>query len=376
MNNYSFLFTKINQLQHAYNKNMNNKKTTSIVLTGGGTAGHVMPNLALVSQLKKHFDKILYLGTANGIEKDILKNYPEIEFVEIPAVKFRRTFSLEIFSLPFKLISSIRKTKKILKRLNPDIIFSKGGYVAIPVAISGKKLKIPVISHESDFSMGLANKIIYHYATVMCTSFETTSRKKKMVYTGSPVRPEIFDGQGLKQKQQLGFDSRPVILVFGGSIGAMAINKLVWNNIQTLSKKYNMIHIVGRGNINDRINIQNYRQFEFVSNMQDFYAMSDIAICRSGANTVFELIATRLPALLIPLPKLESRGDQIDNARHFEKLGYFRVLEQEDATNQKFVGEIENTLAKKDTLKKNMSTSNQSLANKKIVDIIVSNIKT
>lgn len=355
---------------------MENKKTKSIVLTGGGTAGHVMPNLALVPELKKYFDKIFYLGTANGIEKDILKNYSEIEFVEIPAVKFRRTFSLEIFALPFKLISSIRKTKKVLKELKPDIIFSKGGYVAIPVAISGKKLKIPVISHESDYSMGLANKIIYHYATVMCTSFEMQPQKSKMVCTGSPVRPEIMNGQGLKQKQKLGFDSRPVVLVFGGSIGAMAINKLVWNNIQTLSKKYNIAHIVGRGNINDRINIQNYKQFEFVSNIQDFFAMSDIAVCRSGANTVFELIATRLPALLIPLPKLESRGDQIDNARHFEKLGYFRVLEQENATNQKFVAEIENTLTKKDILKKNMSNSKQSSANQKIVDIIVSQIKT
>ena len=355
---------------------MENKKSKSIVLTGGGTAGHVMPNLALVPELKKHFDKIYYFGTATGIEKDILKSYPEIEFVEIPAVKFRRTFSFDLFLLPFKLISSIRKTKKVLKGLKPDIIFSKGGYVAIPVAISGKKLKIPVISHESDFSMGLANKIIYHYATVMCTSFEMQQKKSKMICTGSPVRPEITAGRGKVQKQKLGFDSRPVILVFGGSIGAMAINQLVWNNIQTLSKKYNIAHIVGRGNQNKSINIQNYKQFEFVSNIQDFFAMSDIAVCRSGANTLFELIATRLPALLIPLPKLESRGDQIDNAKYFEKLGYFRVLEQENATNQKFVKEIEITLYKKDILKKNMSNSKESSANQKIVDIIISNIKT
>lgn len=355
---------------------MESKKEKSIVLTGGGTAGHVMPNLALVPELKKHFDKIYYLGTKSGIEKDILKKYPEIEFVEIPAVKFRRTFSLEIFALPFKLLKAIAQTKKILKRINPNVIFSKGGYVAIPVAISGKKLNIPVISHESDISMGLANKIIYHYATVMCTSFETTAKKKRMVCTGSPVRPEIMNGEKFATRTKLGFDSRKMLLVFGGSIGAMAINKLVWNNIDALTKKYNVAHIVGKGNINKSINIQNYKQFEFVSNIQDFFAMSDIAVCRSGANTLFELIATRLPALLIPLPKLESRGDQIDNAKYFVKKGYFVLLEQEQATNQKFLDMIDLTYNKKDTLKKDMSKFNKISANQKIVDIILQNVKT
>ena len=350
-------------------------KTKSIVLTGGGTAGHVMPNLALVPELKKHFDKIYYFGTS-GIEKEILKSHPEIEFVEIPAVKFRRSFTPEIFALPFKLMKAIKKTKQLLKQKNPDIIFSKGGYVAIPVAISGKKLKIPVISHESDLSMGLANKIILHYANVLCTSFEATATKKKTVHTGSPVRPEILKGDGKRERQKLGFDSRPVVLFFGGSIGAMAINKLVWNNIQTLSKKYNIVHIVGKGNINSRINIQNYKQFEFVSNIQDFFDMSDIAVCRSGANTLFELMTVGLPALLIPLPKLESRGDQIDNANHFSRKGCFEVLEQEKATNQKFVQMIDQTYSKKDTLKKNMSSIQKDSANQKIVQIILSNLKT
>lgn len=374
MNIYTIFFIKIKLLFHAYN-NVMKTKTRSIVLTGGGTAGHVMPNLALVPELKKHFDKIYYFGSS-GIEKEILKSHPEIEFVEIPAVKFRRSFSLEIFALPFKLIKAIATTKKLLKQKNPDIIFSKGGYVAIPVAISGKKLKIPVISHESDLSMGLANKIILHYANVLCTSFEATATKKKMIFSGSPVRPEIFLGNGQKERKKLGFDSRPVVLFFGGSIGAMAINKLVWNNILALTKKYNVVHIVGRGNINTRINIQNYKQFEFVSNIQDFFDMSDIAVCRSGANTLFELIAVRLPALLIPLPKLESRGDQIDNARYFEKKGCFVVLEQENATNQKFLEEIDQTFAKKDTLKKNMSLLEQRSANQKIVQIILDNLKT
>lgn len=374
MNIYTIFFIKIKLLFHAYN-NVMKTKTRSIVLTGGGTAGHVMPNLALVPELKKHFDKIYYFGTS-GIEKEILKSHPEIEFVEIPAVKFRRSFSFEIFALPFKLMKAIKRTKQLLKQKKPDIIFSKGGYVAIPVAISGKKLKIPVISHESDLSMGLANKIILHYANVLCTSFEATATKKKIVHTGSPVRPEILNGDGKRERQKLGFDSRPVVLFFGGSIGAMAINKLVWNNAQTLSKKYNIVHIVGKGNINSRINIQNYKQFEFVSNIQDFFDMSDIAVCRSGANTLFELMAVGLPALLIPLPKLESRGDQIDNANHFSRKGYFEVLEQEKATNQKFVQMIDQTYSKKDALKKNMSSIQKDSANQKIVQIILSNLKT
>ena len=214
-----------------------------IVLTGGGTAGHVYPALALCDKLKDY--EIHYIGSS-GMEKDILKKFPNIFYHEIPAVKLERKLTLRNFLIPFKLLKSIRCSKKVLKEISPNIIFSKGGFVAVPVAISASKLKIPVISHESDLSFGLANKIILHYCSCMCTSFEKTSLgNKKCVYTGQPIREKIFNGN----KNIIDFkNNKPYLLVLGGSLGAKFLNNLVFDNIENLTEIFNVIHICGKNN--------------------------------------------------------------------------------------------------------------------------------
>lgn len=344
-------------------------KSKTIVLTGGGTAGHIMPNIALIDELKKHFDKIYYIGSS-GMEKDIVKKY-NIPFYEITASKFTRKLSFKLVALPFKLLKSIKETKKILKQLNPDIIFSKGGYVSVPVAIAGKKLNIPVITHESDLSMGLANKIIARYAKYVCVSFPVTvNENKKCVYTGSPIRKEIFEGNKQNVLRECNFDTnKPIILFVGGSLGAKAINDFVKNNIEKLTQKYNIIQIAGK-NANE-INKKNYKKIKFANNIQDYFSASDVAISRSGANTIFELCSTLKPMILIPLPKGNSRGDQVENAKYFEDNNLAYVLPQEKLNYTNLVYEIEKTLKNKEKLQNNMKNLDVKNANKKIVDIIL-----
>ena len=344
----------------------------TIVLTGGGTAGHVMPNLALIPELKKHFDKIVYIGSS-GIEKDLAKK-EGLEFYEIPCVKFVRSLTLKNFSIPFKLFSSIKKAKKTLKNISPNVIFSKGGYVSIPVAIAGKKLGIPVLTHESDLSLGLANKIISHYSNLTLTAFERTAEgKKKFVWSGSPIRNQISKGKKENLKLNLN-PSKKTILFFGGSLGAKAINEKVISNLQVLTRKYNVLHITGKGKMKD-VKMKDYFPVEYTSEIENYFAGADMIVSRAGANSIFEILSLGKPALLIPLPKSESRGDQIDNAKYFEEKGMCHVLKQEEMTDQKFVESITNLEKDISKLQKNIKANSFSNPNKKIVEIIVKNAK-
>lgn len=345
----------------------------TIVLTGGGTAGHIMPNVALIGTLKKHFDKIYYIGT-NGMEKEIITKQG-IPFYEITATKFVRKLSLKTLKIPFELLKSIKQAKKLLKELKPDVIFSKGGYVSMPVAIAGKKLHIPVVSHESDLSMGLANKIILKYANKVCTSFSaTTSLSKKCVFTGSPIRKEIFSGNKNNVINKFDYDpQKQTILFIGGSLGATAINDAVYVALPKLCEKYNVLHIAGK-NIKKHTH-SGYFQVEFANNVQDFFNACDVCITRSGANTIFELAAIQKPMLLIPLPKGNSRGDQVENANYFKSKNLANVLFQENLNSQNLINEIEKTLRQEKVLKTNMQKLNLKNANNKIVDIILKECK-
>lgn len=349
------------------------KKEKTIVLTGGGTAGHIMPNFALIDELKKHFHNIYYIGT-NGMEKEILKK-TDIPFYEISATKFIRKISLKTFLIPFKLLKSIKEAKKILKKLQPDVIFSKGGFVSVPVCIAGKKLKIKVVSHESDLSMGLANKIILHYANVMCTSFKETSLKnKKCVYTGSPIRKSIFEGNKQNVLTKTKFDTqKPTVLFMGGSLGAKAINDIVFENIDILTEKYNVLHITGK--IDKNIKKDGYYKVKFTNEIQDFFACCDVCVSRSGANTIFELASLKKPMLLIPLPKGNSRGDQVENAENFKKNNIANVLPQSNLNITNLIYEIEKTLRDKDKFSINMQKMNLDKTNEMIVKIILNQIE-
>ncbi len=341
-----------------------------IVLCGGGTAGHIYPALALVDDLKNF--EIHYIGS-NGIEKEILKNHKEITFHEIPSVKLQRKLTLKNFLIPFKLFSSIKKAKQILKEIKPDIIFSKGGYVSLPVAFAGKKLGIKVISHESDLSIGLANKLILKKCDIMCTSFPQTMKgNKKVIYTGQPLRKSVLSGNGSIVKNMFSI-SKPILLVVGGSQGARFINEMIWANIESLTKDFNVLHICGKGNENKKIKNESYKQFEYVSNIGDFYAGTSIAISRAGCGVISELKANKIPSLLIPLSKKCSRGDQVENAKLFSQLGYCEMLEEEEYTKNRLVALIKSIQTNKEKYIKNINKDKSPLANKKIVELIISN---
>ena len=334
-----------------------------IVLCGGGTAGHVYPALAVAEKLKKQ--ELHYFG-GSGMEKDILKKYPNIVYHEIPTVKLERKFTFKNLLIPFKLLKSIRKTKKELKKLNPELIFSKGGFVSVPVAIAGKCLKIPIISHESDLSFGLANKIILKCCDVMCTTFkETANNKKKCIYTGQPIREKVFYGKRLNLFQ----NTKPTILVLGGSLGAKFINEAIYSNLDTLTKHYNILHITGKNNFKN-VKKKDYKSFDYAENIEDFYASADIAISRAGSGVINELLSLNIPMLLIPLSKKCSRGDQIENAKNFKSNGYAEMLEEEDFSKEQMLEKLELLLKNKQKYKNNMQKATKNRATDLIFNLI------
>lgn len=342
-----------------------------VVFTGGGTGGHVYPNLAIIAEIKNKAE-IYYIGS-NGMEKEIVKR-ANIPYYEIKTCKFKRNFSFSNFLIPFKLLSSIKHAKKILKQLKPDVIFSKGGYVSLPVVIAGYFLKIKVISHESDLTLGLANKICLKFSQIMCTSFEQTAKNlgKKGVFTGSPLRKELLHGNkynALKLFKK--YNGNPTVLIIGGSSGSKNINKLIFESIKKL-KNYNIIHLVGKNNINkELLNFDNYIQLEFSNNMQDLYALADIIISRAGSNVINEILALKKPNILIPLSKQASRGDQILNAEYFKELGYSYVLHEEDLSTSVLIKAISEVLKNKNLYINNMKKSKNILANEKILDLLL-----
>lgn len=296
---------------------------SKIVFTGGGTLGHVMPNLYLIEELRKN-NEIYYIGS-NGIEKDTVTK-KGITFFQISATKLFRGKFVRNLSIPFKLIKSINQAKKILKEIKPDIVVSKGGYVSLPVCIASRKLRIPIISHESDYSFGLANKIILKISNVMCVNYEhLVNQNKNIVYTG-PILSNDFKLSNIKSTIKLNLDTnKPTILIVGGSSGSKAINSIVFSTLHTLLEKYNIIHLVGKGNAT-KFKSENYNQFELCDNMPYLYSISDLVVGRSGAGVIFECAYMNKPMLLIPLQNQNSRGDQVQNAEYFRKKGGARIL--------------------------------------------------
>lgn len=339
-----------------------------IVFTGGGTAGHVIPNLAIINEINDKV-KVYYIGS-NGIEKEIVKKN-NIEFYEITSTKLKRNISLSNFLIPFKLLKAIKQAKNILKKLMPDIIFSKGGYVALPVVFAAKKLNIPVISHESDMTLGLANKICKNKCLKICTSFEKTAiGLKNGVFTGSPLRKEIFKGNKENAKKLFPhFKNSPTILIFGGSLGSKLINEVVFKSLARL-KEYNIIHIVGKNNLK-KFKYDNYVQLEFTNEIYDLFALADIIISRAGSNSINEILALNKPNILIPLSKKASRGDQLINANYFKEKGYSKVILEENLNEYSLIKTIEEVLKNKEKYIEKMKKSNIKLANQKIIDMLL-----
>ena len=309
----------------------------TIILTGGGTAGHVTPNLALIPSLKAAGYDIRYIGSYNGMERKLIEN-ADIPYDGISSGKLRRYFDLKNFSDPFRVLKGYAEALKLLKKYKPDVLFSKGGFVAVPVVLAARHYHIPTIIHESDMTPGLANKLCIPSAKWVCCNFPETLKYlpgEKAVLTGSPIREELLQGDRLAGLQYTNLSAaKPIILVIGGSLGSVKVNGAVRSILPKLLEQFQVIHICGKGNLDESlIGTSGYVQYEYVdSPLKHLFAAADLIVSRAGANSICEILALRKPNVLIPLSAAASRGDQILNAQYFEKRGFALYLDQEKMT--------------------------------------------
>jgi len=313
-----------------------------IVFTGGGTAGHVTPNLAILEQLDRKEWEVHYVGTADGMERGLIEDIPGIAYHAVSSGKLRRYFDWRNFTDPFRVLAGAGQAHALMRKIRPAVVFSKGGFVTVPVVAGAWLARVPMILHESDITPGLANKLAMPFASMICTSFPETAehiRNKKVLHTGSPVRRSLFEGdrqKGLALSNLTG--KKPVLLIMGGSTGAQAVNEAVDAALDEILPYFDIIHIRGRENLRPHLNKKGYKQFDYVTDdLKHLMAASDIVLSRAGANAIFEFLALHRPMLLIPYPLGASRGDQILNAQSFQKQGYAEMLMQEDVTTERLV---------------------------------------
>lgn len=317
-----------------------------IVLTGGGTAGHVTPNIALLPHLKSAGFEVNYIGSYDGIEKKLIDDF-NIPYYGISTGKFRRYMDPKNFTDPFRVIKGYHEARKYLKEIKPDIVFSKGGFVSVPVVRASASLKIPCIIHESDMTPGLANKMCIPVATKICCNFPETLQmlpENKAVLTGSPVREELFSGNKISALDMCGFTAnKPVVMVIGGSQGATSVNKVVRDALPKLLEDFQVVHLCGKDKVDNLLlNVKGYKQFEYLkAELKDIFAMADVVISRAGANAICELLALNKPNILIPLPSAKSRGDQLLNARSFESQGFSIVIDEDYLTENLLVEKVQ-----------------------------------
>ncbi len=351
------------------------ENTKTIVLTGGGSAGHVTPNIALIPALKKAGYDIFYIGSYNGIEKKLIEDY-NIPYFGIATGKLRRYFDPKNFSDPFRVLKGFTEAVKLLRKIQPDVVFSKGGFVSVPVVRAAGFLKIPYIVHESDMTPGLANKLSMTGARKICCNFPETLTSlpaDKAVLTGTPIREELGMGSREEGKKLCGFtDDKPVLMVIGGSLGAQSVNETVRYALPRLLPDFNVVHICGKEKMDNlKLSVPGYKQFEYVKNeLKDIFAMADIVVSRAGANSICELLALKKPNILIPLSTKASRGDQMLNARSFEQQGFSLVIDNDDLDEDILVETIQDLYENREKYIENMSKSSLHSATDTIVKII------
>ena len=334
-----------------------------IVMTGGGTAGHVTPNIALMPALKEAGYEISYIGSYNGIEKGLIEAQG-IPYHGIASGKLRRYFDWKNFSDPFRVLKGYGQAVKLMKKLKPDIVFSKGGFVSVPVVLAAKQCHIPAIIHESDITPGLANKIAMKGAKKICCNFPETLKylpNEKAVLTGSPIRQELFQGNPEAALKLCNFPNhdKPVLLIIGGSLGSKIVNEAVRKILPELLEDFYVIHLCGKGNLDNKLTgTIGYAQFEYVSaELTDMFALADMAISRAGANSICELLALHKPNILIPLSAAASRGDQVLNAKSFKKQGFSYVIEEEELSDTKLLAAVKDVYENRKAYIKSMSES-------------------
>ncbi|OGV28595.1 MAG: undecaprenyldiphospho-muramoylpentapeptide beta-N-acetylglucosaminyltransferase [Legionellales bacterium RIFCSPHIGHO2_12_FULL_35_11] len=348
----------------------------SIVLTGGGTAGHVTPNIALIDILKENDWQISYIGSKDGVEKSMIEG-KKIPYYAVRSGKLRRYFSWQNLIDPFNLLIGIFQATTLLRKIKPQIIFSKGGFVSLPVVVAGYLNKIPVVIHESDMSPGLANKLSFPFAKKICTNFSVTKQhikdKSKVAVVGSPIREELFSGVKENGLAIAGFNAnKPCLLVMGGGQGSVTINNAVRGSLEAICSKYQIIHLCGKGKLDESlIGHDSYFQLEYADReIADLFAASDLIISRSGANTLCEILALHKPHVFIPLSGRVSRGDQIQNAKHFASEGISIVLDEENLNSATLLESISQCELNSKTAKKKMEKLDLGSASISILNIL------
>lgn len=346
-----------------------------IILTGGGTAGHVTPNIALIEKLRNSGWEIFYIGSKTGIEKELIFKH-NIPYYSIATGKLRRYFSWQNFIDPFKIIYGIVQAFFLCRKIKPNIVFSKGGFVAFPVCFATWLNRIPVVVHESDLTVGLANKLSFPFAKKICVTFPETKKyvkyQDKVLVTGSPIRPALFSGNAENGLKLCGFTAdKKVILVFGGSLGADKINTVIRALLPEILNEFQIAHVCGNGNVDERLNFPGYKQFTYLDHeFPDVMAAANMVISRAGANTIYELLALRKPHILLPLGDSSSRGDQIKNAEFCNKNGYSEVILESELTPELLLSKIDNVSQNSDKIKAKLAEFMVLDSVKEICDVI------
>jgi len=345
-------------------------KKKIVLITGGGTGGHVIPNIPIIKELQKRNIKVVYVGSRGGMESELVKG---VEFYSIESGKFRRYLTFKNLLSPVKVCIGFLQVLKLIKKIKPGVIFSKGGYVSFPVVCAGWANGVPVVIHESDITPGLANKLALPFATKFCYSFLETKKflpLKKSIWTGVPVREEIYKPtssySGKINK------TKPTILVIGGSSGARVLNNIVRASLEKLVKKFQVIHICGKGGVVEGLSFSNYIQFEYLHDEFPYFLnLCDLVVSRAGATILYEILATKKPNLLVPLPKRASRGDQLLNASLFKKRGLSYVIEEENLTPETLIKGVEFVYSRRKKYKEKLATYQFPNATKIITQLLL-----
>jgi len=357
------------------------KKDKRIVFTGGGTAGHVIVNLALIPYFQQAGWGIDYIGSKNGIERQLIEELNDVTYHPISTGKLRRYMSIENIKDPFKVLKGVWDAWRIIGKIKPHILFSKGGFVSVPVVAAARMRRVPTIIHESDMTPGLANKLATKFAEKVLTTFPETLDylpAEKAIHIGAVIREDLFKGdRNVAYRWTELSKGKPVLLIMGGSSGSANINRVVRDNLASLLKKYHIIHICGSGNIDENLHMAGYRQYEYVNEeLKHILAMTDYVISRAGANAIFEFLALHIPMLLIPLPLSVSRGDQIDNAKSFVKSGFAHILMEEDISTASFEAAIDILVQHAPEMKERMKQENTEKSREQVIHLIESMAKT
>ncbi|MGY0693816.1 undecaprenyldiphospho-muramoylpentapeptide beta-N-acetylglucosaminyltransferase [Virgibacillus sp. FSP13] len=350
-------------------------KKKRILFTGGGTAGHVIVNLALIPVFQEEGWEIDYIGSKNGIERKLIEQLDNVNYYPISTGKLRRYISKENIKDPFKVIKGTMQAWRIIGKRKPAIIFSKGGFVSVPVIMAAKLRRVPAVIHESDFTPGLANKLAIPFAKKVLATFPETMKflpEQKAEYVGAVIRDELFQGEREKGLALCGFTrEKPVLLIMGGSGGSEKINATVRASLDDLLPAFQIAHICGNGKIDATIDREGYKQFEYVNEeLKDLFAATDFVLSRAGSNAIYEFLALQKPMLLIPLSRQASRGDQIINANSFEEKQYARVLEEENVTEERLVEEIFQLKKQAPIMTDHMKKYQSEKAKERVIEII------